>query len=702
MFRQLKELIRQGVVTFRFSILSIFSTMFLISVLLLIAITYYAFAATISYATFKMMQDASDSVNQKIIGQIEGAISLTKYSASLIQSNIIPYRDLDKMRDNLDNIISVGAKNISSVNSAIWVDEAGTFIVAHKFGDNGQRTIELINRYQKPVSRTIITQNLQGKTTSQVLTNNITVDQRTRPWYISTKQAMKPIVTDFFQYNYFDYKVQGIDVTAPVTNNKGELIGVLGLYMRIDRLQHLLEKISVSPNSVIFIATNSGEVLAYPHLNQYNKSLLNINQLKERWVAQSFAQYKKSADNQFTFNFDHKKYFAIYNSLGQFGTHTWLIAIVAPQSDFSEQLNKISFITTIISFFILLIGIVLITRVTTLITNSLKRLTVETEHIKNFELAGTITTSSRIKEIISLTAALNAMKKGLRSFQKYVPASLVRDIIETENDAQVGGEKKQLAIFFSDIKDFTSIAGQVEPTVLMSQICEYFDALTHIIIEEKGTVDKYIGDSIMAFWGAPLVVSNPCHMAASSALHCIKRLSELNNHWVSKGQYAFQTRIGLHLGESIVGNIGSSERMNYTAVGESINIASRLEGINKSYGTTIMVSREGYEAIKDSFVLRLVDEVVLKGTCDKKYVYELLAQNRSDLSFNIDQYQELFLKGFKAYQARSWDEAVRYFTECLHSHSSDSLAVVFIKRCQEFKKQPVSDEWDGAWHFQEK
>jgi adenylate cyclase len=205
----------------------------------------------------------------------------------------------------------------------------------------------------------------------------------------------------------------------------------------------------------------------------------------------------------------------------------------------------------------------------------------------------------------------------------------VQQLIESREDSRVGGIRKQVVVIFSDIENFTSIAEKMDPNELMEQICQYFDELSNIIISQKGTIDKYIGDSIMAFWGAPLMVKNPCDHAAKAALLCQKKIEELNKEWTKQGKPSFITRIGIHKGEAIVGNVGSSERLNYTALGDTINMTSRIEKINKIYNTNIIVSDSVYEEIKDRFTLRRIDTVVLTGRTAAIDIYELLAEKHN-------------------------------------------------------------------------
>jgi adenylate cyclase len=352
-------------------------------------------------------------------------------------------------------------------------------------------------------------------------------------------------------------------------------------------------------------------------------------------------------------------------------------------------------LTIFLSLLILLISIFIISKLASRIVQPLNKLTKETEHIKNFNLDGNIEISSRIKEIISLSEGLNTMKKGLRSFQKYVPSSLVHQIIRAGADAKVGGSKRKLVILFSDIENFTSITQKQKPAVLMSQLNEYLNILSECII------DKYVGDSIMAFWGAPLKIKEPAKHAANAALKCIHVVSKMHSQWSEQGLPTLFTRIGIHLGDSIVGNVGSSKRMNYTAVGDSINIASRLETVNKFYGTTIIVSEAVYKEIKNSFIFRFIDKAILHGTTETAIIYQLLAKNKTELSFDIDEYNSMYAKAFVAYENSQWDEAIFHFNQCLEIYPEDTVAHIFINRCQTFKSNPPA-VWDGIWGFQAK
>ncbi len=254
-------------------------------------------------------------------------------------------------------------------------------------------------------------------------------------------------------------------------------------------------------------------------------------------------------------------------------------------------------------------------------------------------------------------------------------------------------------VLFTDIAGFTSIAENMNPDILLEYMCGYFEVLSNVITEEKGTIDKYIGDSVMAFWGAPITIDEPEKCAARAALASKRVLQEFNKLWSARGRSPLVTRIGIHKGDAIVGNVGSSEHMNYTALGNTINVAQRLEGVNTVYGTHIIVSQEMFNQIKDHFILRLIDCVTLKGKSTAENIYELLAENKHELTFDVDAYESVFGDGFLAYQQRHWLEAIHMFKQCENLNPEDRLVQVFIQRCQRFQIEPPDDDWQGVWRL---
>ena len=233
--------------------------------------------------------------------------------------------------------------------------------------------------------------------------------------------------------------------------------------------------------------------------------------------------------------------------------------------------------------------------------------------------------------------------EALDSFGRYLPKEVVRSVLDSKQSARLGGNAQELVILFTDIKDFTSYSESMEASELLDHLNDYLTALTTAILKTSGTIDKYIGDSIMAFWGAPTPLQAPASQACCAALAIRAETNRINQQWQEAGlALRFDTRIGVNLGPVIVGNVGSVERFNYTAVGDSVNLASRLESTNKLYGTDILVSRSIVQAVAaeqtTNYVFRLLDRVKVKGKEQTSDIYELLG---TDDQFTPDQITDL-------------------------------------------------------------
>ena len=692
--------IKRVVVTLRFSILFIFISLFISTALLIIVISTIHFNQTLSSAAIQLMGYASSSVLRELTAGIRPAAIQSKFAAHLIKQHILKDIDADFVPFTYFLV-----KNMPLAVSAYWGDDRGDYIFSKKDKD-GTVSTDIYQRTTSPTTRTTLYRDKEGQIIKRVNSTDLKYDPRQRPWYIKSKEEKKTIWTDIYFFEHAPDR--GITTASPVFKNN-QFYGVFGIDIDLSYLSQFTTAQIITPNGYSFIITSDGKLVAYPNRKPFTDlktpsgQFTYVNDASLPLINASFNKYKKSGQKKLTFSyhFNGKSYLITYEPIQDLAIYGWLIGVIVPESDFTSGLNRNNIITLTISLITLILGILLVSGLITQIVRPIKSLVKETENIKKFDLEGEVQIKSNIKEVLYLKDAIHAMKIGLKLFQRYIPKTLVRQLIESGEDIRVGGARKQLAIFFSDIENFATISEKTEPNLLMTQLCDYFEGLSHIISKENGTIDKYIGDSLMAFWGAPLPDEEACHHAAYAAIYCQTKLNELNALWEKQGKPQFITRIGIHAGDAIVGNLGSSERLNYTALGDTINIASRLEGINKNYKTKIIVSEAVYNQIKDKFILRMIDRVIVKGRTQSSCLYELLGDDMSCIPFDLNAYRPHFEQGFSAYQQQRWDEALASFEQCLKVYPLDTIAPIFIKRCSYFKLHPPGAEWNGIsiWGF---
>lgn len=289
-------------------------------------------------------------------------------------------------------------------------------------------------------------------------------------------------------------------------------------------------------------------------------------------------------------------------------------------------------------------------------------------------------------------------KKEIRSaFGQYVQPEFVKQLIAQPDLLKLGGQKKRLTVLFSDIAGFTTISEQKEPEELVSFLNEYLGAMTDIIFDHSGTVDKYIGDAVMAFWGAPIGQENHAELACRSALKMMKKVEDL-----APQNTNIYSRFGIATGDMIVGNIGSYNRFNYTVLGDNVNLAARLEAANKKFGSNTMIAEETYKQVKDSFYCRQLDLLVVKGKTKPVRVYELMGDKSAEKTEELENILSIYQQGLDYYLKKDWEKAINYFKEVLAKKPDDGPSETYIERCQKFKKEPPGDDWDGVFHLKTK
>jgi adenylate cyclase len=294
----------------------------------------------------------------------------------------------------------------------------------------------------------------------------------------------------------------------------------------------------------------------------------------------------------------------------------------------------------------------------------------------------------------------NLLIKGM--FGQYVSKNLVTELLNNPEKLSLGGVKKNITILFSDIEGFTTISEKMEPEELVEFINNYLSIMTSIVLKHKGTLDKYLGDSLMAFWGAPLDVENKELNACRTAILMQKKMEELKSSFSTKSGEKIRTRIGINSADVVVGNIGGIERFDYTVMGDGVNLASRLEGANKMYGTTIMISEATYSKVKDDVLVRIIDNIVVKGKTKPITVYELLGIAEDENALAKFELHDNYIIGYKEYINRNFELALSHFQKSLDIIPDDNLSQIYLERSENFIANPPDKNWDGVSHLKNK
>jgi adenylate cyclase len=368
----------------------------------------------------------------------------------------------------------------------------------------------------------------------------------------------------------------------------------------------------------------------------------------------------------------------------------WIVAIVVAEAHYLGELAKAR--RDLLVAALLVIGCVLAGGVLTLrmVQDDLARVVGVTGRVQDLDFVP-VAPEARLRDVLAVMDGLEQAKTALRAMGKYVPIALVRQLYRDRSEPALGGELQHVTLMFTDIEKFTTIAEGIEPGELARGLGFYLQAMAQCIHAREGVIDKYIGDAVMAIWNAPAAVDGHPVKACLAALDCVRATGRLFASASWSGLPALRTRFGLHSDRVLVGHFGAPDRMNFTALGDGVNLASRLEGLNKQYGTGIIASETVHAAARSQLAFRLLDRVAVKGKSRSIHVYELLdPECDGDAKLSAGRRYE---EAFAAYLARDFAGALRILAE----HPDDPPGRVLAERCKRLIAEPPPDAWDGVY-----
>lgn len=625
-------------ISVRISILSVFTILLMAAGAIITLIDYYTTENILHLISNKVLQQSSVLTENFVIQLFHYGFELADQSAAIIHEGIVTPRPTK----NYSSFLLEAISNLPSNMMISWGDPAGNYYGIVRSSNNTFLNIFITCKKDICTAQTKylnsennIISNIElsswNQKTKKIISGSFTpFDPRTRIWYQEAVAKHQPILTDVFLANKFDGStVLSMNSANPVYTPNGQLLGVFAVKTSLQDLSKYLASINITKHSVIFIIDNNGNLIAAKNLQNYSSTTLpKIDALNLSWINPSYQHFKDTHETFFTYKFNKTEYLALYQVIPNLRKKHLYIGIALPVKDIVGLLEHQLLTSLLIMLLVLSIAAFLIWYIAKSISKPIIKLANEVKNVIYSISIPMKHIKSRIKEIIYMQDAFSSMKQSLQSFTRYVPFNLVKLLLSQGNIAHVGGESKELTCLFADIQGFTTLSEKLTPSQLMIYLSEYFDVMTKIILKNEGTVDKYIGDCVMAFWGAPLDDNKHAFHACTAALQMQEALIELNRNWSSQGQPQLKVRIGINTGKMIVGNVGSDDRINYTILGDNVNLANSAEAINKEYGTNIIITDHTYQFVKNDFTTRLLDFFVFSDTNEGINIYELKATSK--------------------------------------------------------------------------
>lgn len=514
-------------------------------------------------------------------------------------------------------------------------------------------------------------------------------DPRTRAFYTDAMLGNKSIVmSDVHPFASTDKA--GVTISTAIESD-GPPIGVVGANVTLDNLQSLLASQQIGKRGLSVIVDASAQVLVHSQRTVSMQSddkgvrLPKITELSDPLLTEVYRNGRLKDNGHFELKHpsDGVTWLGAVYPFPEFFGKQWSIVTLVPEEEFIGELRRISQYIIGISLVLLIGGLLAATYFSRYLTRPIAAVIAEADRIRKMGVDQPFELQSRIVEIRQLVQSVQMMKSTIQSFTKYVPMDLVKQLLQEKIATKPGGENRVLTVMFTDLWNFSGLAEALPPQELALSISRYLEVVATELANEHGTIDKFIGDGIMAFWGAPVRDHDHAYHACVAALRAHAAMGVLNESLRREGKRELKCRFGIHTDAVLVGNVGYDQRLAYTVMGDGVNVAARLEGMNKVYGTSICVSQSVADEAGYRLLLRPLDSVMFKGRHTETTIYELLGTwDRKD-SLNatpaMKRLEHLSSLAFAHRQAGDFAAARLAYRHLLEEFPQDPVAAYFLQ-----------------------
>jgi adenylate cyclase len=626
--------------TFRTSITFAVMAFIVTLAALLIAIQ----ARSMRLATQEAASAYMDATSAKVLGRLQAELAtISSLVNVLATSSSVADSNERSETGRAVPLFKAALQELPQMDSIYAGFENGAWLQVRRTGDltDGQRerlrapqTADIVINLVRPTAggdlpMRRIFQDRQGNEVDEVDLWKFGYDARTRPWYWKTLRADRPYVSE--PYLSFSIGAPVITVSAPL---RGKVPGVLAADLKLDSFSDFVQAQRPGQHGTVMIFDQAGALIAHPDFAELVASAMthpsqsqlpSLDELNSGIVASVLhATYNRDISDGDIRDDKGRDYLFRLTKFALGEGYKGNILLLAAQDDFVQNVRRLQFTGLILAIIAGAAFVPIVWIFGSRMSYSLNAITAQARKLQTLAEPDPVQVASHIKEIHELGSTVHLAQRAISSFARFVPKEIVRRVVDNSISTTLGGVKQEITLVFTDVQGFTTIAESADPDVLMRQTSRYFSALTEAFLAEGGTVDKFIGDAVMVFWNAPDPQPDHVARACRAALSAKAAGERLNAAFEAEGLKAFFTRFGIHVGEAVVGNVGSTERMNYTALGNTVNLAARLEGLNKQVGTAILASEDVVVRVRDQFTFRALDAVVAKGMTKETRIFELV------------------------------------------------------------------------------
>jgi len=704
--------------SFRATLIIRMAVLLLLTLIVVGLFSYYQARQAVDELSSRIVRQTSTLVDERIVSLLRKAEGQGKLMTELVKQSV-PVSRQRSVNANQFPIIASDLIAIIRANSefgsvSLTIDRTGEYAQVTQLANSAIsiQTSVLVGGGRR-IRKDFVPFGDELRETYQV--RDWTYDPRTETYYRQCKEQLRQIWTPAYVFrNFAEEGTPGVTCATPLVLSDGTFIGVLTIDFSLADLSRFLQGITVGQTGYAFLVEQttegSAKVIAHPEpdrllvSDQGRRRLVSPEEFGEPTVSQMLGRLPEAnwgdevRMQQVSFVVSGSRYLGGFRPITYVQGPRWVTCVLVPSSDFVGSTRQVVYFVFTLAALSLIVGTTIAVLLAQRVAQPLQELVGETERIQALDLSPRPLPESSIHEVDELSFAVERMKTGLRSFEKLVPAEYARWLMSSGQEARLGGERRNMTTYFADIIGFTSLSNTLPPEELFDVLTEYLDALSDMVIHHEGTIDKFNGDDVMAFWGAPTASTDHALLACQSALASRAKLERLHVEWQAHGRPLLRASFGISTGEVVVGNVGSRQRMNYTVIGDAVNLASRLQGLNKYYGTEILISERTRDEAGDAILSRLVDLVYVLGRDEATVAYELVAMSDSATAEERQIVAE-HEAGMRAYLARDWESAAKHFEAVLAIAPEDGPSRVLLDRIAELAQNPPGTDWDGTHHM---
>ncbi|MEM1158778.1 MAG: adenylate/guanylate cyclase domain-containing protein [Verrucomicrobiota bacterium] len=656
-------------------------------------VSFFNTRATVQQMALELMEQQSEAVQDKISTYLGPGVQLIEFLNRAVLNT----------SDDLKNWQQTGSELVPLAE--LFPQFSWIYYADHATGDligvNRTEGENVLHRsfFDESGRRIVDEHVLEGRTWVPFVRSDTSVssegyDPRERPWYQAAVASQEPVWTR--PYLFFQQVTQGITVAWAHRNTQGELLGVYAIDVMLEDLKEFLGEIQAGENSVAMIFYGDGEVMVEPRENRMAKNARSMLQKARAPMARNPESLLSGGGITTEFYLHNTWYFARVSKLGGAGVPEGYLAVVVPAFDIIEIARDNALISTVVAIVLVGISIFISIRFARIISAPLSQVSVDMARIAKYDISIEPYASSYIYEMAVVTGALEKMKASLRAFGRYVPSDLVKTALESGQEAEVGGKTQELSVMFADLAGFTSISENLSPDEVFSELSSCLQVLTSVPEKHGGAMLTFLGDGVLAVFNAPAQLPHHPEIACRAALEITECLDQLNQSRASEKKPAFKVRIGINSGEVLVGNVGIKKRFSYTVLGDAVNLASRLEGLNKIYGTQILAGEQCYRKTQRMYEWRCVDLISVVGREQSEQIYEPLGPT-GRVAAELLQARDTYHQAWQLYLHREFLQAARMFDLAQQQRPADLAAGVMQLRCTRLDAEPPDDSWDGSY-----